>query len=170
MTALGVDFGGTKVLACVVEGGRMLARVTRPTGRSTGPGDALGLLVEVASELRAHAPRGFDACGIAFPGLVDRARGVVLSSVMLDGWSQVPLAERAARAIGVRCVVDNDVNAAAVAEVAARGDAVPGSMLLVMVGTGIGGAIVLGGRVLRGASGVAGEIGNTTIRDDGPEC
>jgi glucokinase len=169
--ALGVDLGGTKLLACLADDeARPIAFARRPTGRATSPREAIRLIADVAAELTGRAG-AFDACGIAFPGLVDAARGVVRSSVMLDGWRGVPLAALAARAIGAPCVVENDANAAAVAEVRARGRDAPDPMLFVAVGTGIGGAVVVGGRVLRGASGTAGEIGNTTIRgDDGPLC
>jgi glucokinase len=168
--ALGIDLGGTKLLACVIDAeGRPLAFARRPTGRGTSPREARALVVEVAAELRARAG-GFAACGLAFPGLVDAARGAVLSSVMLEGWTRVALADLAAGAIGVPCVVENDANAAALAEVRARGGDVPSPLLFVAVGTGIGGALVVDGRLLRGASGTAGEIGNTTIREGGPAC
>jgi glucokinase len=170
MRALGIDLGGSKLLACVTDAeGRVLGRAVRRTGRATGPADASRLIAEVAGELR-RAHGAFDSVGVGFPGLVDFARGVVRSSVMLDGWREVPLAERVADALGVPCVVDNDVNAAAVAELKAREDEPPESMLFVAVGTGIGGAITLGDRVWRGHTGVAGEIGNTSIDRHGARC
>jgi glucokinase len=95
-------------------------------------------------------------------------RGLVHSSVMLDGWHDVPLARRIAARVGVPCRVDNDVNTAAIAEAHVRGGA--RAMVFVAVGTGIGGALVLDGRLWRGASGVAGEIGNMTIARDGRRC
>jgi glucokinase len=142
------------------------------------------IVADVLLEARAA---GLDpsAVGLGFPGLADTARGVARSSVMLDGWREVALAKRVALATGLECAVDNDVNAAALAELRARG--VPGAgagtsagaggrsgddgaMLFVAVGTGIGGALALGGRLYRGASGVAGEIGNTTVDLHGPRC
>jgi glucokinase len=87
---------------------------------------------------------------------------------MLDGWRDVPLAAEIRRATGLPCVIENDVNAAAVHECALRGH--HGSMLFVAVGTGIGGALTVDGRVWRGASGVAGEIGNMVIERDGALC
>jgi glucokinase len=168
--ALGVDLGGSKLLACVAdEEGRLLARTHRATGRRTGPEAALRLIVDAAAELcRATGP--FEAAGVGFPGQTEFASGTAHASVMLDGWCDVPLADRVAAALGVRCVVDNDVNMAAVAELARRREAVPHSMLFVAVGTGIGGAITIGDRVWRGFSGVAGEIGNVTIDRHGAEC
>jgi glucokinase len=170
MRALGLDLGGSKLLACVIdEDGAVLERAVRPTGRATGPEDARRLVVEAAGELR-EAIGSFDVAGLGFPGQVDFSQGMVRASVMLDGWRDVPLADQLAHELGVRCVLDNDVNAAAVAELKWREDEPPGSMLFVAVGTGIGGAVVLNNRLWRGHSGVAGEIGNVTIDRHGPLC
>ena len=170
MRALGVDLGGSKLLACVIEpDGRIRGRAVRATGRSTGPAEACRLIVDAVGELRA-AFGPFDVAGIGFPGVVDFPGGVARSSVMLDGWFDVPLAEWLADRLGVPCVVDNDVNAAAVAELKEREKEAPDCMLFVAVGTGIGGAITLQNRLWRGHTGVAGEIGNVTIDRNGRQC
>jgi predicted NBD/HSP70 family sugar kinase len=170
MRALGLDLGGSKLLACVVDGdGTVLGRAIRPTGRATGPEEARRLVMEAAAELR-QTTGPFDAAGLGFPGEVDFCAGVARASIMLDGWRDVPLADQLARALEVRCVVDNDVNAAAVAELKCREAEPPGSMLFVAVGTGIGGAIVIDNRLWRGHTGIAGEIGNMTIDRNGPLC
>jgi glucokinase len=168
--ALGIDLGGSKLLACVAdEMGQLVAQARRATGRATGPDAALRLIVDVATEL-SQVTGPFGAVGVGFPGQTDFSSGTAHASVMLDGWCEVPFAQRVAEALGISCVVDNDVNMAAVAELARRADAVPHSMLFVAVGTGIGGAITIGDRVWRGFSGVAGEIGNVTIDRHGEEC
>ena len=170
MRALGLDLGGSKLLACVVDGdGTVLGRAIRPTGRATGPEEARRLVVAAAAELRETAGPFYSA-GLGFPGEVDFPTGVARASIMLDGWRDVPLADQLAQALGVRCVVDNDVNAAAVAELKCREAEPPGSMLFVAVGTGIGGAIVIDNRLWRGHSGIAGEIGNMTIDREGLLC
>lgn len=167
---LGADLGGSKLLVCLTDQhGRILARATRPTGRNTGPEAAVRLIAEAAREVQGSAGR-LDRVGVGFPGLVDHDRGVARSSVMLDGWRDVPLAVLLARALDAPCVVDNDVNAAAYAELACRRADGPDSMLFVAIGTGIGGAIALGGQLWRGSTGIAGEIGNTTIERRGPRC
>jgi glucokinase len=167
---LGIDLGGTKLLAGVVdEEGQLLGRTKRATGRPTGPNQALRLIVEVAAELGA-ANGPIQAVGVGFPGQVDFATGVARASVMLDGWREVPLATLVARELRVPCVVDNDVNMAAVAELKLREAEIPESMLFVAVGTGIGGAITIGNRLWRGYTGVAGEIGNVTIDRHGLRC
>jgi glucokinase len=170
MRAIGIDLGGSKLLACLTdESGHVLGTAIRTTGRRTLPADACRLIVEAARELRlAFGP--FDVAGIGFPGQVDFPRGIARASVMLDGWRDVPLAELVAQALEVPCVVDNDVNAAALAELKKRQGENLDSMLFVAVGTGIGGAIVLENRLWRGYTGVAGEIGNITIDRNGSTC
>lgn len=178
MTAtVGLDLGGTKLLGvCVDDDGVVLARARRDTGRDTSPARALALLCELTVQLRAEASVDVVAVGVGFPGLVDTPRGVARSSVMLDGWRDVPLAAQLRDATGVACVVDNDVNMAAVAELDLRRragedvSAPDAAMLLVAVGTGIGGAITLGGRLWRGRSGASGEVGNTSIDRHGATC
>jgi glucokinase len=168
--ALGVDLGGTKLLACVVDHeGRLLGHAQRPTGRGTGPSAALRLIADVAAEL-GDALGPFQSVGVGFPGQVVFAAGIARASVMLDGWRQVPLGDRVARELGVPCAVDNDVNVAALAELKQRDGEIPESMLFVAVGTGIGGAITIGKRLWRGHTGVAGEIGNVTIDRHGLRC
>jgi glucokinase len=170
MRALGLDLGGSKLLACIIdEEGTVLERVVLPTGRATGPGEVRRLVVEAARQLR-DAIGPFDVAGLGFPGQVNFSEGVARASVMLDGWRDVPLADQLAQELGVRCVLDNDVNAAAVAELKCWEDKPPGSMIFVAIGTGIGGAIVLNNRLWRGHTGVAGEIGNMTIDRYGQLC
>lgn len=170
MWSLGVDVGGSKALACLVNPAReVVAAAQRPTGRSSPPETILAAIDELTSILTREA-RAPDAIGVGFPGLVDSARGNVLSSVMLDGWKDVPLARLVRERLGLRCVVDNDVNAWALGELAARRNEVAPVSVVVAVGTGIGGAILIDGRILRGSRGLAGEIGNTTIDWKGPVC
>jgi glucokinase len=167
---LGVDVGGSKALAVVLDDDRSV-RLThrRATGRATDP-DRLVRLVETLLAETSAAGYACTAVGLGFPGLVDHARGLVRSSVMLDGWCDVPLAERLHSVTGIPCVLDNDVNVAALAELEARGTPPPRCMLMVAVGTGIGGAICLDGELFRGASGISGEIGNTTIDPSAGVC
>ena len=167
---LGLDLGGTKLLACLTDSnGVVIASAVRKTGRATGPIEACALIADAAAELR-ETHGAYERAGVGFPGVADFRRGVARSSVMLDGWLDVPLAARLGELLGVPCVIDNDVNMAAIAELHARRDDVPESMLFVAVGTGIGGAITFGDRIWRGHTGVAGEIGNTTIDRHGVVC
>ena len=167
MSLLGIDLGGTKLLARAVSAdGAVWFHVRAATGRAMGPDAALAAIERVAAEARARTGE-VEAVGVGFPGLVDHARGVARSSVMLDGWRDVPLAARLEERLGVPCAVDNDVNAAALHELHIRGAK---EMLFVAVGTGIGGALVLDGRLRRGAGGFAGEIGHIVVERDGRPC
>lgn len=161
---LGVDVGGTKLLAVLVEDGVEVDRFRVDTGRAAGPCEVLH-----AVEAANRALPGAAGIGIGFPGLVDHGTGVARSSVMLDGWCDVPLAAQVEARTGLPTTLDNDANVAALAEVHARD--VCGSLLFVTVGTGIGGALVgPDGALWRGRGGSAGEIGNTVVVPDGRPC
>jgi glucokinase len=170
MGVLGLDIGASKLLARgVTRGGEVGFALRAATGRALGPAAAIELVVDVVARARVAmaADGGVEAIGIGFPGLVDHGRGVARSSVMLDGWTDVPLVAAVEDRLGIRCALDNDVNAAALCEQAMGGD---GDFLFVAIGTGIGGALVLGGELRRGAGGVAGEIGHVTIDRAGRPC
>src|SRR5262245_30058598 len=105
MPLLGIDLGGTKLLACGVDDrGELAFRVRWPTGRTFGPDAALVAFAELA-DLARRALGGLDAIGIGFPGLVDHRRGIARSSTMLDGWRDVALAGRVSAALGVLCTI-----------------------------------------------------------------
>jgi predicted NBD/HSP70 family sugar kinase len=167
MRVLGIDLGGSKLLACGLDDHDAIGlRIRIPTGYGFGPDQAVATVSELAAQAR-EALGGLDAIGIGFPGLVDHRRGLARSTTMLDGWHDVDLARRIAIATGVPCAVDNDVNTAAVCEQERRGAP---DLLYVAVGTGIGGALILDGQVWRGAGGFAGEIGHVCVDRAGPMC
>jgi len=167
---IGLDIGGTKWLARVErETGRPAVTQRRPSGRDTTPEAVLDTVAALVEECRA-SHHDVAAIGIGFPGLTDGLAGVVRSSVILDGWRDVPLAGMVRARTGVPCVIDNDVKTAARAEIGLRPRGSYRTMLFVSVGTGIGGAIVIDGRVVPGAAGLAGEIGHISIDAAGPLC
>ncbi|MFF8731052.1 ROK family protein [Streptomyces sp. NPDC015171] len=136
------------------------------------PGPALAAIAGLVHELRAHAAES-DApvagLGIAVSGDVDRAEGVVRYSPFLD-WRDVPLAELASAACGLPVTVDNDVRALTVAEQWFGAGAGLSDFAVVTVGAGIGCGLVVHGRVVAGAHGVAGEIGHLVVDPAGPVC
>ncbi len=167
---LGIDIGGTKLLTSLFDGAcRATHSVRRATGRELSPKRLVALVADVVKEIRADGAE-VDSLGLGFPGLVNSASGLVLSSVILSGWCKVPLAGLLSDTLGLPCAVDNDVKNAARAEVAARRASDDRDMLFVSVGTGIGGAVVLNGRIWSGATGLAGEIGHVSISRTGPKC
>jgi glucokinase len=156
---LGIDVGGTKALATMRHDGGDRWTCVRPTGDHTGPEALVELVAGIADEA-AHVATPH-AIGLGFPGLVEPSSGRVLGSVILQGWSGVALSSMVTDRTGLPCAVDNDVNNAARGEHGERcrrGRAE--DLLFVAVGTGIGGALVLDGRVWGGASGHAGEVGH----------
>jgi glucokinase len=165
---IGVDVGGTKVAGGVVDpDGEVVARTRRETPANDPP-KIRDLIVEVVAELaRQHT---VEAVGIGAAAWIDAARATVLFAPNL-AWRDEPLREYVAAAVDLPVVVENDANAAAWAEFrhgAAR-DA-DDSMVMFTVGTGIGGGIVFGGDLVRGAHGIAGELGHVQVVPDGRPC
>jgi glucokinase len=166
---IGLDVGGTKILGVAVDRrSEIVARARVATHGEDGPEAVLGRCVALVRELASDRdPAGV---GVGFAGLVDARAGSVSSSIMLPGWERFPLGPRLAAAVCAPCRVENDANAAGYGEWIALGSPRELALVVLTVGTGIGGALLLGGRLHRGASGVAGEIGNMSIDWNGPEC
>ena len=165
---LGIDIGGTKVLGGVVDpAGTVLAQARRQTP-AADTSRTLDRIIEVISELTAGYE--VEAIGIGAAGWIDAKRSTVLFAPNL-AWRNEPLRDEVARHVPVPVVVENDANAAAWAEFqfGAAADATE-SMVMFTVGTGIGGGLVLGGELLRGAYGIAGELGHVTAVPDGRPC
>jgi glucokinase len=163
-----VDIGGTKVLGGVVdEDGAVLVTARRPT-----PADDVAktrhVIIDVVRELAEG--RVIDAVGIGAAGWIDARRATVLFAPNL-AWRDEPLRDSVSAGTGLSVVVENDANVAAWAEFryGAAEDA-DDSMVLFTVGTGIGGGIILGGQLVRGAHGIAGELGHVQVVPNGHPC
>jgi glucokinase len=165
---IGVDVGGTKVLGGVVTpDGEVLATVRRATPDGDARQTAV-VIADVVAELLDGHP-GVEAVGVGAAGWIDAERSTVMFAPNV-AWRDEPLRDRIADKVGLPVVVENDANAAAWAEYrfgAARG--VP-DVLLITVGTGIGGGIIAGGELFRGAHGVAGEFGHVRVVPGGLPC
>jgi fructokinase len=166
---IGVDLGGTKIEGVVLDGdGRELGRRRVPTERERGYEHVVGRVAALVTELRALAP-GCRRVGIGTPGSLSARDGTLKNSntVCLNGR---PLRDDLARAIGLEVVIENDANCFALAEV--RAGAARGARMAfgVILGTGVGGGIVVDGRIWTGPQHVAGEWGHHRIADDGPAC
>jgi glucokinase len=164
-TVVGIDLGGTKVAAAVLRarGTGLSDPCVHPTELS-GTEELIDELVEIIDEARGGAP--IDAVGIGVPSIVEFATGRVVDSV------NIPLADVALREVlgdrvGVPVFVDNDANVAALAEAHDEQlNLVSEHLVMLTTGTGVGGGIVIGGRIFRGATGGAGELGHTLIALD----
>jgi glucokinase len=165
--AIGVDVGGTKVAAAVVDAdGRILAKLKRSTPAAS-PAQTEDSIAGVVTDLLADYD--VSAIGLGAAGFVDAERATMLFAPNL-AWRDEPLKQRVEERIGREVVVENDANASAWAEVrfgAARGF---GDAMIVNVGTGIGAAIVVNGELYRGRWGIAGEPGHVRVVPDGRLC
>lgn len=164
---IGIDVGGTKIAAGVVDpGGRVLQHLRIATPAATAEGVERDI-VEAVRRLRVD--HDIDAVGVAAAGLVDEHRGLLRFAPNL------PIRDRPWRdllgpVLGLPVVVENDANAAAWGEYRFGGGRGVGDVVLLTVGTGLGGGIVWGGRLLRGAFGSAGEFGHLRLVPDGRPC
>jgi len=164
---IGVDVGGTKVLGGVVdEAGTILRTARRPTP-SVNVDETCDAIADVVAELRFG--REIDAVGIGAAGFVDASRATILFAPNL-AWRNEPLRDRVRERVGLPVVVENDANCAAWAEYrfgAGQGEQV---LVLITMGTGIGGGLVIGGSLYRGAFGMGAEYGHLRVVPGGRRC
>jgi glucokinase len=165
---IGVDAGGTKLLGGVVDEQLVVHHRVRRTWRGADRGETLDVFVEAVEEVRAAAPE-VEAVGFGIPSLVSPERGVSEWSNHLP-LDDVPFRDLMSERLGLPVFVDNDSNLALLAEHrrgAARGTR---QALMLALGTGIGGGIVIDGKLYRGAGGAAGELGHLVVDMHGPDC
>jgi glucokinase len=170
----GIDLGGTKIQAVVVdERHAVLGEDRRPTPQTGGPADVAAAMVaaqSAAAEAAGVAPAALLGVGVGSPGEIDAATGAVAQARNLPGWDgSFPLGPELERQLGVPVRLGNDVSVATEAEskLGAGGDY--DSLLGVFWGTGVGGGIVLGGKLWTGR-GIAGEIGHVVVKQGGRHC
>src|SRR6476469_8029896 len=175
---IGVDLGGTNVVAGAMpeDGSREIAMRSEPTQPDQGADavvDRIARMIEtVIAETIAetNAKRDdFAGVGIGSPGPLDREHGIVIVTPNL-GWRNFPLRDEVSKRVGIPASLDNDANCATLGEWwcgAAKGGR---HVIGITIGTGIGGGLILDGRLFHGASDVAGEIGHTTIDSTGRRC
>ncbi|MFN2538571.1 MAG: ROK family glucokinase [Mycobacteriales bacterium] len=165
--AIGIDIGGTKVAAGVVdEKGKVIADTRIPT-----PGTDVAAVERAIGDLVMQLRKDHDvvAVGIGAAGFIDADRSTVLFSPNV-AWRDEPLRDEVAKLVGLPVVVENDANAAAWGEYrfgAGRGE---DNMVCVTVGTGIGGGVVLDGKLYRGKYGIGAEFGHMQVVEDGRRC
>ena len=175
---IGVDLGGTNIVvgAMPEDGSREIAFRSAPTRASEGEDSVVERIIQMIGDVMAvtmaetGAPREhFLGVGVGAPGPLDRAKGIVITAPNL-GWKMFPLRDRIQAATGLRTTLDNDANCATMGEAwtgAAKGAK---NVIGVTIGTGIGGGIIIDGRLYHGSSDVAGEIGHMTIDSTGRRC
>jgi len=168
---IGLDIGGTKT--AVVAGdrkGNVLRREQFPSETARGFDDMfarlLGSMGRVAGDMQTP-PR---AVSVSVGGPLDVLKGIVLSPPNLPGWTRIPLKEMLAGRFSVPVFVEHDGNAGALAEWYFGAGKGCRSLVFMTMGTGVGAGLILDGRLYRGASDVAGEIGHLRVAEDGPDC
>ncbi|MYZ40146.1 ROK family protein, partial [Streptomyces sp. MnatMP-M17] len=172
---IALDVGGTGMKAALVGAdGALLYEVRRATGRERGPDAVVEGILGFAAELRAYGAEHFGesalAAGVAVPGIVDAENGIAVYAANL-GWRDVPMrALLAERLGGVPVALGHDVRTGGLAEGRLGAGRGADRFMFIPLGTGIAGAIGIGGTIEAGAHGYAGEIGHVVVRPDGPEC
>jgi glucokinase len=165
---IGVDIGGTKVLGGVVDDAGKVIATTRRATPAEDVAKTLDVIVDVVRELAEG--REISGVGIGAAGWIDATRSTVLFAPNL-AWRDEPLRSEVESAVGLPVVVENDANVAAWAEFRfGAGEDADDSMVLFTIGTGIGGGIILGGQLIRGAHGIAAELGHVQAVPDGQLC
>jgi glucokinase len=173
---LALDIGGTKLAAGVVTGdGRVLSRAVIPSHAEDGPWSMIDRHVDLGRQVvdEAGVPWSqLTGIGIACGGPLDPAGGIILSPPNLPGWDRIPLTDAMTERLGLPAIVENDATAGALAEWwygAGRSRDV-NDLVYLTISTGIGGGLVLDGRLYRGVAGNAGELGHLTVIYDGRQC
>ncbi len=171
---VGIDIGGTKLATVVADAtGNILSKVRQPTLAEQGPEYALQQLFEMVYETLALAgveQSAMSAIGVSCGGPLDTKTGVVYSPPNLPGWDAFPLKTRLESEFQVPVTIENDANASALAEWRFGGGRGYDAVLYMTMSTGIGGGIVLNGRIYHGANDSAGEVGHQILLPDGPRC
>lgn len=172
--AVGVDLGGTKTAVAAVDGtGAIRARLTLPTEAELGFDRAVRRLGEAIEQVCAQAgwsPAGLCGIGVGCAGPVDPARGLINNPYTLAGWDRCDLVTPLRARFGVPVRLENDADAAALGECFAGAGRDFDPVVMLTLGTGVGGAAIVEGRIYRGAGGEHPELGHVLVAEDGPEC
>jgi glucokinase len=173
---IGIDIGGTNLVVGTLaeDGSVMYALESEPTHAESGADDVISRLLRLTRQVMDRTLAGYPGAtflgvGVGAPGPLDTKSGVVLLTPNL-GWVNMPLRDRIASGLGLPTALDNDANCAVLGEWwrgAARGAR---HAIGITIGTGIGGGLIVDGKLLHGASDCAGEIGHATIDTDGRRC
>ncbi|MET8337163.1 ROK family protein [Streptosporangium canum] len=172
MRFAGIDVGATSVDVAVTDGGlEVLGRASEPCDVRDGPVAVLDRAVEMLAKLRGQGLfTQLHGVGIGVPGPVSFREGMPVAPPIMPGWDRYPVRETLGQELGCPVVVDNDVNIMALGELHAGLAKQVDDFLFVKIGTGIGCGIVVDGKIYRGVSGSAGDIGHIRVDDAGPIC
>jgi glucokinase len=171
---LAVDLGGTKIVtALITPQGELVSREYSPTLAEEGVKPVIKRILTTATTLVQHADLPYSslsAIAIAVAGAIDSEKGIVTASPNLPGWRDIPLKDEIQISTGVTTFVINDATAAALGEHRFGAGRGVDNLIYLTVSTGIGGGIIIDGKLYSGSSGSAGELGHMTIDLNGPRC
>ena len=171
--SIGVDLGGTNLrIAAVSTDGQLLEKVTVATRIDRGADHVIDDMCNAIRTLSDRYRGGgeFLGAGIGVAGIIDLDAGIVRKSANLPGWENYHVREQIERRLGTRIYLENDAKVAALGEQWLGAGRDEDNMALLTLGTGIGGAIVLDGKIFHGMNGMAGEFGHVTIEPEGVPC
>jgi glucokinase len=170
--SIGLDLGGTNLRAAAIDqSGKMLDHVAGKTPYSAGRDAIVNDIAEAIETLRDRSGAGEPAgIGVAVPGFILLKEGVIRNSNNLAALENFPIRDELSHRLGTRVILENDANAAALGEKRFGAGRDVDDLVLLTLGTGVGGGIVSDGRVLRGFLGMAGELGHITVVPNGNPC
>ena len=171
--AIGVDLGGTNLrVALVDDSGRLLEKLTTGTqvarGRETVISEMCADIKHIAEKFKSAGE--LMGIGIGVPGIIEMSTGFIHESPNLPGWDNFPVRDEIEKRLGAPVILENDANAAAMGEKWLGAGKEHPDMCMITLGTGVGGGIVLKGRIWRGMTGMAGEVGHVTVAHEGVQC
>ncbi|HKW14563.1 MAG TPA: ROK family protein [Candidatus Krumholzibacteria bacterium] len=164
---LGIDIGGTNIKIATVSATAEV--VDRGLIETRAPEGAARAFARIHAAAQALGKGGIEAVGIGCAGLFDERRGVLTASPNLKAWEGSALARLAAKHFSVPVLIQNDATVAGYGESVVRGTR-GRNLVLITLGTGVGGGIVMDGQIVRGVTGFGGEIGHITVNPKGPKC
>jgi glucokinase len=171
--SIGVDLGGTNLrIAAVNQQGELMEKVTLGTRVALGKDHVIH---EMCDAIRVLAVKYGDVgtlqgIGVGVPGIIDMKTGMLRESPNLPGWAGSPVQAEIEQRLGTRVILENDANVAALGEKWLGAAKHVDDMIMLTLGTGVGGGIVLEGRIWHGMTGMAGEFGHMTVEPEGPQC
>jgi len=168
-TVIGIDLGGTAIkMGRFCEDGTCLESIVLPTPQPANPQPVVDAIAEGVKQLVCN--HNCSAIGLGVPGPTDDARRIAKKSINLPGWDDVPVADWLEAQTGLKTLLENDANCAAIAEAWLGAAKEYQDFILLTLGTGVGGGIFIDGKLFTGRYGAAGELGLITLNCDGLPC
>lgn len=170
--SIGVDLGGTNLRAAAVSSeGEILDKISGKTDLHEGRDAVISDIVDAIITVRDHVPGSrFAGVGIGVPGFIEIEKGLIVGSNNLPEFEGFPVRDEIEKRLGTQVILENDANAAALGEKWIGAGRDVQDLVLLTLGTGIGGGIISGGRVVHGSIGMAGELGHMTVYPNGNPC